>query len=103
MTITVYATDPSSDIEPLETQSNLAVAWLVKRNTLSPLDLDNHIAVLDMHRKRLRHVRPFRQRFAVLDRHRIGPDLDALGVEPGLAGTHVELPAVPGAAQEFAD
>src|SRR5256885_17131081 len=56
-----------------------------------------------MHRKRLRHVGPFRQRLAVLYRHRIGPDPDALGVEPGLAGTHVELPAVPGAANEFAD
>src|ERR1700730_2523062 len=65
--------------------------------------LDNDVAIIDMHWERLGHIGPLAQRLAVLDHDRIGPDLEALRIEPGLAGTHVEFPAVPGAAQEFAD
>src|SRR5258708_24310724 len=71
--------------------------------TLLVVDRDNDVAVFDMHRKCLGHVRPLGKRLAVFDDDRIGPYLDALWIEPGLAGAHVELPAMPGAAQEFAD
>src|SRR5262245_44099392 len=67
------------------------------------LHLHDHVIVLDMDRERLRHVRPLLQFLATLDRDRIGADLDALRVEPGLAVAHVEFPAVPRAAQRFAD
>src|ERR1700749_543304 len=43
------------------------------------------------------------QFLAAFDRDRERADLEALRIAPGLAGAHVELPAVPGAAQEFAD
>src|SRR6478609_4093277 len=65
--------------------------------------LDGDVAVLDVNRKGLGDVRTLGQRFAVLDYDRVGPDLDALRVEPGLPGAHVEFPAVPGAAQQLAD
>src|SRR3979490_2443207 len=67
------------------------------------VDLDYHIAALDVHRKRFRDIRPLGQRLAVLDHDRKGPHFHARRVEPGLAGAHVELPPVPGATQEFAD
>src|SRR6201986_879715 len=56
-----------------------------------------------MYSKGFGDIRPLLQLFAAFDRHRIGTDLEALGVEPGLAIAHVELPAVPGTAQQFAD
>src|ERR1700681_2631922 len=65
--------------------------------------LDDDVAVLDVNRKRLCHVRPLGQRFAVLDYHRIGPHLDAVRIEPGLPVAHVEFPPVPGTTQQFAD
>src|SRR3954453_3316417 len=68
-----------------------------------PLRLDDDVAVLDMDRECLGYIGPFGQRLAILDHDRIGSDLDALGVEPGLAVAHVELPAVPGAAEQFPD
>src|SRR6266403_1774909 len=40
---------------------------------------------------------------AVVEDNRIGPHLEAIRIEPGLPGAHVELPAMPGAAQQFAD
>src|ERR1700749_1234042 len=43
------------------------------------------------------------QFLAAFDRDRERADLEALRIAPGLAGAHVELPAVPGATQEFAD
>src|SRR5882724_1907262 len=64
--------------------------------------LDNDIAVLDVDRKGLGDIRALRQRLAVLDDDRIGPDLDALRIEPGLPVAHVEFPAVPGTTQQFA-
>src|SRR5580704_9898973 len=64
-----------------------------------------------MHRKGLCHIRAllesllefFGQLLAALDCDRIGSYLDPLRIEPGLAGAHVEFPAVPGAAQQLAD
>src|SRR5262245_551156 len=56
-----------------------------------------------MDRAGLGHVGSLLQLLAAFDRDRIGAHLDALRIEPGLPGAHVELPAVPGAAQEFAD
>src|ERR1700739_2409243 len=49
------------------------------------------------------HIGPFGEGLAVLDDHRIGPDLETLGIEPGLPGAHVEFPAMPGTAEQFAD
>src|SRR5258708_37851404 len=96
-----------------EERSDEAIHWSRKARldcfaalamtTFLVVDLDNDVAVFDMHRKCLRHVRPLGQRLAVFDDDRIGPHLDALRIEPGLAGAHVELPAMPGATQEFAD
>src|SRR3954469_13330787 len=71
-----------------------------EKRTLAP---DDDVAVLDMNRECLGDIRPLGQRLAILDHDRIGPDLDALGVEPGLAVAHVELPPVPGAAEQLPD
>ena len=71
---------------------------------ISPaLGLDNHVTVLDMDRKRLGHVRPFLQFLAAFDRDRIGAHFHPLRIEIGLPVAHVEFPAVPRAAQQFAD
>jgi hypothetical protein len=67
------------------------------------LGLDGNVAVLDVHRKGLGDVRPILQFFAAFDRDRMGANLDALRVEVRLSVAHVEFPAVPRAAQEFAD
>ena len=56
-----------------------------------------------MDREGLGDIWAFCQGLAILDHDGIGADLDALRIEPGLAVAHVELPTVPGAAQEFAD
>src|SRR5882757_4077355 len=76
--------------------------------------LDDDVAVLDMNREGLGHIgallQPVRSLahffgkfLAAFDRDRIGADLEALWVEPGLPVAHVEFPAVPGTAQELAD
>src|SRR5437764_1008347 len=78
----------------------------VGSRTLGRLDashLDNDVAVLDVNRKGFGHIGPLGQRLAVLDHNRIGPHLDAVRIEIRLPGAHVELPAMPGAAQQFAD
>src|SRR5260370_16110593 len=95
-----------------EERSDEAIHWsrkarldcfaVLAMTTFLVVDLDNDVAVFDMHRKCLGHVRPLGQRLAVFDDDRIGPYLDALRIEPGLAGAHIEFPAVPGAAPEFA-
>src|SRR5215472_8433476 len=60
-----------------------------------------------MHRESLGDVRPllhlFSQLLAALHGDRERADPEARRIEPGLAGAHVELPAMPGAAQELAD
>src|ERR1700727_2212460 len=65
--------------------------------------LDDHVVVLNMDRKGFRHIGSLGERLAILDDNRISPDLDAFGIEPGLAVAHVEFPAVPGATEQFAD
>src|ERR1700733_10244818 len=65
--------------------------------------LDDHVVVLNMDRKGFRHIGSLGERLAILDDNRIGPDLDALGIEPGLAVAHVEFPAMPGATQQLTD
>src|SRR6185503_16034909 len=65
--------------------------------------LDDDVAVLDVNGEGFGDIRPLRERFAVLDHNRIGSHLDAFRIEPGLSVAHVELPSVPGAAQQFAD
>src|SRR5258708_11840021 len=96
-----------------EERSDEAIHWRRKARldcfaalamtTFLVVDLDNDVAVFDMHRKCLGHIRPLGQRLSVLDDHWIGTHLDPLRIEPGLAGAHVEFLSVPGAAQEFAD
>src|SRR5215472_12107300 len=65
--------------------------------------LHDDVAVLDMYRKCLGDVGTFLQLLAAFDRDRIGAHPEPLRIEPGLAVAHVEFPAVPGAAQQFAD
>src|SRR5258708_18834052 len=96
-----------------EERSDEAIHWSRKARldcfaalamtTFLVVDLDNDVAVFDMHRKCLRHVRPLGQRLAVFDDDRIGPFLDALWIVPGLAGAHIEFPAVPVPPPECAD
>src|SRR5580704_17512463 len=71
--------------------------------TPETLCLHNDVTVLDIDRKRLGHERPLGQRLAVLDDHRIGANLDTRRIEIGLPVADVELPAVPGTPQHFAD
>ena len=52
--------------------------WADGKNELG---LDDDVAVLDVHRKRLGHVRPLLQFLAAFDRDRIGADLHPLRIE----------------------
>src|SRR5215475_155566 len=56
-----------------------------------------------MHRKGIGDIGALLQFLAAFDRDRERAHLEALRIEPGLAVAHVELPAVPGATQQFAD
>ena len=57
------------------------------------LYFDQHVAVLDVHRKGLGDVGPLGQRLAVFDRDRIGADLYALRIEIGLARCACRIPS----------
>src|SRR5438128_4049700 len=79
--------------------------------TRSGADGDDHVALLDRHGKRFSHVWPLLQAGhrrldrlesgAGLDDHVVSTHADLAGVEPRLAGAHVELPAVPWTAQDL--
>src|SRR5436309_3940271 len=64
--------------------------------------LDHDVIVLDPHRERLRHVRAFDELGARLHCDGVLPHADAGRITPGLAGTDVEFPAVPGAFHHLA-
>ena len=64
--------------------------------------LHHHVVVLDADRHGFGHIGPGHQPRARLHRDRIGTRAHAGGVAPGLAGADVELPAVPGAADDLA-
>src|SRR5437762_9440627 len=65
--------------------------------------LDDDVTILDKDWEGLGHIWALLQLFATLDGNRKGADFYALRIEPGLPVAHVEFPAVPAAAQEFAD
>src|SRR5262249_7874385 len=71
-------------------------------NRVDASHLDHHVVLLHPHRKGLGRVGPFHQLGARLDRGLELPDLEVVGIAPGLAGADVEFPAMPGAAHEFA-
>src|SRR4029079_16820370 len=60
------------------------------------------VVVLDADRHGLGHIGPGHQPCARLHRDGIGTRTHAGGIAPGLAGADVELPAVPGAADDLA-
>src|SRR5690348_4603122 len=66
------------------------------------LRLDHYVVVFDRHRKRLGLVGPLDQLGAGLDRYRVLARTQALRVAPGAAGSDVELPRMPGAADDLA-
>src|SRR5262249_29608507 len=66
------------------------------------LDLDHHVLLLDGHRHRLGDIRALDHVGASGNLCRIGPRPHLGGLAPGLAGTDVELPAVPGATYHLA-
>src|SRR5262249_41169614 len=66
------------------------------------LRLDHHVVVLDRHRERLGLIGAFDQLGAGLDRHRVLARAQALRIAPRAAGADVELPRMPGAADDFA-
>src|ERR1700743_1129654 len=68
-----------------------------------PSGLDDDVVILNVDRKSLRHVGTFGEFLAAFDLDRIGPNLDAFRIEPGVAVAHVEFPTMPRAAQKFAD
>ena len=78
-------------------------ARLLQRSNDASLHLDDDVVLLDRHRKRLGDVRPLHQRLAGLDRDLKLPRPRRFRIAPRLPGADVELPAVPRAAQEFAD
>src|SRR5262245_65930560 len=65
-------------------------------------DVDDEVVLLDRDGEGLGDVRALGQLGAGLDLDRELPRLPGLRIAPGLAGANVELPAVPGAAQELA-
>ena len=67
------------------------------------LKIDHHVIALDRHRESLGDIRPLHNVSARLDIDWIGLDPEAFGIAVGLAGADVELPAVPGAADDFAE
>ena len=70
--------------------------------TVPELQIHHHVVALDRHRERLGDIGPLHHAGAGLDMRGIGFDAKAFGVAIGLAGADVELPAVPGAAQDLA-
>src|SRR5262249_61681184 len=67
----------------------------------SPRELDDEVILLDRDREGFRDIGPLHQRRPRLDRYLERPRASRVRIAPGLAGADVELPAVPGAAQEF--
>src|SRR3954447_15458606 len=63
--------------------------------------LDHHVVVLDADPEGLGHIGAFDQLGALLDRDAEAARLDLVGIAPGLAGADVELPGVPGAADDL--
>src|SRR5258707_6552358 len=84
-------------------QFSYQFSWMRVSRCLSSRRFHNDVAVLDVNRKCFGHIGTLGQRLAILNHHRISADPDAAGIEIGLAVAHVELPAVPGAAQQFPD
>src|SRR5919106_6924620 len=64
--------------------------------------LDHHIVLIDAHLEGLGDIGPLDDAAARLDAAGIAPCPGAGGVAPGLAGAEIELPAVPGAADDLA-
>ena len=73
------------------------------RFALARSQIDHHVVAFHRHRERLRDVRSRHHTGARLDMDRIGLDPKPAGIAVGLAGADVELPAVPGAADDFAE
>lgn len=65
------------------------------------LKLHHHVVTLDLDGDRLGDIRPLHDARARLDMSRIRLDAEAAGVAVGLAGAHVEFPAVPGATDDL--
>src|ERR1035437_9860822 len=71
-------------------------------NQRGPSDVHHHVVVLDRHLHGLGDIGALHQFVAVRHFHRVGTNLDASRLAPGLSGADVELPAVPGTAIEQA-
>src|SRR5712672_2339258 len=65
--------------------------------------IHHHVVAFHGYRERLRHVGSLHHACAGLDVDRIGLGAKSLGVAIGLAGADIEFPAVPGAADDFAE
>src|SRR5258708_7903299 len=65
-------------------------------------EIDHHIVALHRHRQRLRDIRPLHDGRARLDIDRIGLGAKPLWIAVGLPGADIELPAMPGAADDLA-
>src|SRR5205085_5132787 len=72
-----------------------------KRAALPTLQIEHQIILLDRDREGLGDVGPLHQLRAGLDRDGKLSRAGGIRIAPGLPGADVELPAVPGAAQEF--
>src|SRR5262249_59125723 len=64
--------------------------------------LDHHVVVFDGHRERLGLVGTLHQPGARLDRYRVLARAQPLRIAPRAPGADVELPRVPGAADDLA-
>jgi hypothetical protein len=65
-------------------------------------EIDDEVVALDLDRNRFGDIRPLRDGGARLDIHWVRLHAEAARIAIALAGADVELPAVPGAAQDFA-
>src|SRR5436853_373875 len=67
-----------------------------------PLRLNDHVVILDADRERLGLVGSFNELSALRNRNGVFARAQPLRVAPGLAGADVELPRMPGAADDLA-
>ena len=87
---------------PRDTPADI-IDMLNKELNAGLADIHHHVIAFHRHRQGLGDVRPLHHGRARLDIDRVSAGAKAFGVAVRLAGADVEFPAVPGAAEDFAE